>query len=274
MVRQARSVSSKQNPQFKPLERKQTESNTQWGTRAVAQMKTGGSTNWTYVVLLGGDDSMAFRLRVAQSHLRRDMLPSYWSHSILVELAGDSVANALAIHVPLIQPGGPQFATRTNGVVVQPLSDFDDPQRYPNIALIALPVAQAEILERVESFRKSRSTLDALEHVLRWLAFAWGAARTPNPLHENYGLPTACMLETVCAAANFDLTPGLEARASCPEAIWVAALYWQDYFKQFNGHAPTGRYFTPHRYPIEEPEDEDDGKPGGAPKVPRARAAK
>ncbi len=253
MLRQARSSSSDRNPQFTSLARKSKESNTAWGARAVTQMQAGDPGKWTYVVLLGGSDSMAFRLRVAQSHLRGDMLPSYWSHSILVELKEGSVETAQAIHVPLIQPEGPQFSTRTNGVVAQPLTDFDDPKRFPNIAVIALPVPQAEILKRVEDFRRSRSTLDALEHVLRWLAFAWGAARTPNPLHENFGLPSACMLETVCAAANFDLTPGLEARASCPEAIWVAALYWQDYFEQFNGNAPTGRYCIAHKYPIVEP---------------------
>ena len=84
-------------------------------------------------------------------------------------------------------------------------------------------------------------------------AFAWGAARTPNPLNENYGLPSACMLDTVFGAANLDLTPGLEARASCPEAIWIAANYWQDYYKQFRGEVPQGRFWTPHGYPIEEP---------------------
>jgi hypothetical protein len=253
MLRQARSESANRNPEFITQERRSGEKNTQWGARAAAEMATGDSKDWTYVVLLGGSDSMAFRLRVAQSHLRGDMLPSYWSHSMLVELTEGSVKNARAIHVPLIQPEGPEFSTRTNGVVVLPLTEFDDVSRYPNIALIALPVAQEKILEGVEKFRNSRSTLDALEHVLRWLAFAWGAARTPNPLHENYGLPSACMLETVFAAANFDLTPGLEARASCPEAIWVAARYWQDYFKQFRGYAPVGRYCTTHAYPIEEP---------------------
>ena len=181
MLRQARSSSSARNPDFTSLARKSSETNTQWGARAVAQMKTGTSDKWTYVVLLGGSDSMAFRLRVAQSHLRGDMLPSYWSNSILVELTEGTVANARAIHVPLIQPASPEFSTRTNGVVVQPLTDFDDTDRYPNIAVIALPVPQAEILQRVDDFRKSRSTLDALEHVLRWLAFAWGAARASNP---------------------------------------------------------------------------------------------
>jgi hypothetical protein len=253
VVKQVRSSASKSNPQLAALARKAKETNTGWGTRAVAEMKTGGSKDWSYVVLLGGSDSMAFRLRVAQSHLRQDMLPSYWSEAILVKLNGDSTANARAIHVPLIQPDGPAFSARTNGVVDRPLSDFDDPARFPNIALIALPIPQAKILQRVQAFRVSRSTLDALEHILRWLAFAWGAARTPNPLNENYGLPSACMLDTVFAAANLDLTPGLEARASCPEAIWIAANYWQDYYKQFRGEVPRGRFWTPHGYPIEEP---------------------
>lgn len=271
MLRQVQSSSREKNPKFIPLARKAGESNTEWGTRAVAQMKTGGSDKWTYVVLLGGSDSMAFRLRVAQSHLRSDMLPSFWSNSILVELVGGSVANAHAVHVPLTQPAGPEFSTRTNGVVVQPLTDFDDPAQFPNIAVIALPVPQAEVLKSVETFKRSRSTLDALEHVLRWLAFAWGAARTPNPLHENYGLPSACMLETVCAAAKFDLTPGLEARASCPEAIWVSALFWQNYFQTFSGDVPTGRYFTPHAYPIVEPDESARRRSG--PRSPRRRRA-
>jgi hypothetical protein len=261
MVRQVLSSSSGRNPALIELARNDGETNTQWGARAVAQMKTGASDRWTYVVLLGGSDTMSFRLRVAQSHLRRDMLPSYWSNSILVQLTEGSVAHARAVYVPLNQPGGIEFATRNNGVVSQPLTDFDDPVRHPNIAVIALPVPQADVLKAVTTFSRSRSTLDALEHVLRWLAFAWGSARTPNPLHENYGLPSACMLETVFAATKFDLTPGLEARASCPEAIWVSARHWQGYFKQFSGRVPVGRYCTPHTYPIIEPGEAPPSKP-------------
>jgi hypothetical protein len=261
MVRQVQSTATGRNEKMKALARQANETNTQWGVRAVKEMKTGGSDKWTYIVLLGGSDSMSFRLRVAQSHLRRDMLPSMWSNAILVELTDGDVANARAVHVPLMQPAGPEFSPRTNGVVEQALADFDDPGRFPNVALIALPIPQAEVLANVEKFKKSRSTLDALEHILRWLAFAWGAARTPNPLHENYGLPSACMLETVCAAAKFDLTPGLESRAACPEAIWVSALYWQDYFSKFNGAMPVGRFCAPHLYPIAEPDGEQQDEP-------------
>lgn len=271
MLKIVRSNSTESNPQFLPFDRQEGETNTAWGERAVLDMKAGGPDAWTYVVLLGGSDTLAFRVRVAQSHLRNDMLPSFWSESILVRLAGASLANADALHVPLHQPEGPAFAARVNGVVARPLTDFDDTRRYPNIAVIALPVEQQKIIDKVASFQQSRATLDALEHVLRWLAFAWGAARTPNPLHENYGLPSTCMIETVCAAANFDLTPGLESRASCPEAIWAAANYWHGYFEKFNGREPIGRYCTPHTYPIVEPSMDVATAPPRAPKSPRKK---
>ncbi len=269
MLRQARSTATVPNPDLRLFTRAAGEGNMRWGERAAWEMKAAGPDKWTYIALLGGADTMAFRLRVAQSHLRRDMLPSFWSEVILVELANASIVGAHAIHVPLAQPEGPAFSTRDNGVVVRPLADFDDPAAYPNIALLALPVPQAAILRRVEHFRRSRSTLDALEHVLRWLAFAWGVARTPNPIHENYGLPSACMLETVCAAEGFDLTPGLESRASCPEAIWATARRWQDYFKQSGGRVPFGRYWLTHEYKIEEPANSV--APAAAPAAPKPR---
>ncbi len=268
MLKMVRSQATKSNPLFVSFGRQDDETNIRWGERAVLDMKAKDPEANTYVVLLGACDTLAFRVRVAQSHLRSDLLPSFWSDSLLVELAGATLKDAKAMHVPLHQPEGPAFAPRVNGVVARPLTDFDDPKRFPNIAVIALPVAQKKVCDMVENFEQSRSTLDALEHVLRWLAFAWGSARTPNPLHDNYGLPSTCMIETVCAAANFDITPGLESRASCPEAIWAAANYWHEYFAKFNGRKPSGRYWTPHRYSIIEPADE------APPAAPPAAAAK
>jgi len=259
MLRQARSGSTQANREFHEYLHTSGETNSQWIERAAMDMSTAKAManqkpdDWTYIALLGGSDTVSFRLRVAQSHLRRDMLPSYWSDVILIEPQGASFSAALTVHVPLSQPGGAAFPARENGVIIRPLSDFDSVDNFPNIALIALPVPHAEIAKRLETFKRARSTLDALEHVLRWLAFAWGVTRTSNPLHENYGIPSACMLETVFAAASFDLTPGLESRASCPEAIWSAAKYWHDYFEKATGKVPSGRFDHPHRYPIVEP---------------------
>jgi hypothetical protein len=253
---QARSTSRDVNALVQPFPRVRRENNLAWGERAVAAMRSGNSEGWTYIVLLGGDDMTSFRLRLAQAHLRSDMLPSYWSHAMLVKLAGASTKDATALHVPLNQPGPPVYPRRTNGVVETPLARFASAQRYPNIAVIALPVPQAEVLENVERFKDARGTLDGLEFVLRWLAFCWGAARPANPLLEGWGMPSACMLEIACAAARFDLTPGLEARIACPEAIWASALHWQDFYKErHSGEAPRGRYSAAHSYPIFDPHD-------------------
>ncbi|MES2939586.1 MAG: hypothetical protein V4864_18025 [Pseudomonadota bacterium] len=257
MGRPARSNAGERNTALSPLERRSRESNLAWGARAVAEMQTGDATKWSYIVLLGGNDTTAFRLRLAQSHLRGDMLPSYWSDVLMVELVDASVVGALAWHVPLTQPGPPEFPPRSNGVVRRPLKDFARVDRYPNIAVIALPTPQESVLARIRMFMEHRGTLDALEHVLRWQGFCWGVARAPNPLHENYGIPSACMLEIACAAEQFDLTPGVEARASTPEAIWAAAGHWHEYYERTqDGLRPMGRFTTRHRYPIFHPDNE------------------
>jgi hypothetical protein len=252
MVNQARSSAKKRNPDVTALERRPDEGNLAWGERAAAEM-IGDSDprEHTYMVLLGGADTLAFRLRVAQSHLRSDMLPSLWSEALLVRLKGPTLRGSQAISVPLAQPGFPFFSPADNGVVEISLARFDDPERYPNIALFALPIPQARILARVELFKRARSSLDALEHVLRWLAFSWGVTRTGNPLHENMGLPSACMLEIVCAAEDFELTPGLESRTSCPEAIWASMLHWHEYYAATGEKkVPFGRFSRDHGYAI------------------------
>jgi hypothetical protein len=38
----------------------------------------------TYIILFGGCDRAAFRLRLAQAHLRDDLWPSHWSHAALL----------------------------------------------------------------------------------------------------------------------------------------------------------------------------------------------
>ena len=251
------------NPEFLPFARtKKDEGNLSWGERAAIDVGQIDPQKWTYAVLLGGSDTLSFRLRVAQSHLRPDMLPSFWSEVLLVELHGTKLKDATAISVPLMQPSSVAYPPYDNGIVEMPLTVFDDPAVYPNIAIAALPIPQQKVRDRVERFRKGRSALDSLEHVLRWLAFAWGVARTGNPLHENFGLPSACMLEMVCAAEDYELTPGLESRASCPEAIWASLLYWHNYYaKTGSKQVPYGRYCTPHGFDILEPADRPHRKP-------------
>ncbi|MEO6677747.1 MAG: hypothetical protein ABIO21_10250 [Pseudomonas sp.] len=238
------------NPRYKELKRNKQENNEQWMHRAIKKLDL-SLENWSYIALFGGRDIMAFRLRVAQSHLRSDLLPSYWSEAALIKVDGD---NLTATHVPLFQPERDEFATKRNGVVEQPLSHFTSAERWENISVIALPVPQATILQAIETFKHSRSPVDSLEYVLRWLAFSWGAGRTANPIHEGIGLPSATMLEVAYNAVQFDLTPGLESRASCPEYLWIMAKYWYPYYEQVGSkETPRGYFFTPDSFSIREP---------------------
>ena len=91
--------------------------------------------------------------------------------------------------------------------------------------------------------------------IVRWLAFVWGVARTPNPLMDGMGIPSAAMLEIVIGAVDFDLTPGLESRSSCPEAISQAAKYWHEYYLDQKKPALSGFYYSPHDL-MESPEKE------------------
>src|SRR3569832_3012891 len=115
---QQRSTSKHDNDLILPFPRNGRENILAWGERAVADMQTGDPASWTYIVLRGGDDTTSFRLRLAQAHLRSDMLPSYWSHSMLVRLAGDSLEGAQAVHVLLFLSGSLVFLRCLFGVVV------------------------------------------------------------------------------------------------------------------------------------------------------------
>jgi hypothetical protein len=65
------------------------------------------------------------------------------------------------------------------------------------------------------------------------------------------GLPSAAFVETVYGIAGVEVTPGLSSASSCPEAIWVAAKWWHQFYGEGTGvrdeaHAiarmPTGNF--------------------------------
>jgi hypothetical protein len=74
-----------------------------------------------------------------------------------------------------------------------------------------------------------------------------GVGVPASPLAEGSGIPAAAILEAAFAANGFDLTPGLESRSSCPEAIWQAAAWWHDFYKKGAGKkAIRGAYSAKH----------------------------
>ena len=216
------------------------------GVSIVIVIGPGGAITRRINPMIGGTSQIAFRLRVAQAHLRHDLVPSHWSHAFLLKPAKTPGAGGI-VEISLEPKQGFAFPAPTNGVQKGRLTTYRDPAQYPNIAVLGIPVAAAEVMNALERFQMQRAVLDAVDLVVKWLAYAWGVSRAGNPLVEGQGIPASAMLETVFGAAGFDLTPGLESRASCPEAIWQSAKWWHEYYERDNRTRITGGFFTPDK---------------------------
>jgi hypothetical protein len=233
---------------FKPVDREDGEDNIQWLGRVLHS-----NENETVLVMVGGIGPTDFRLRVAQAHVRSDLSPSNWSHVMLLEDAQD-LTEAAVIEISLEPPRGFDFPTANNGMQQGDLHHYADPAQYPNIAVVCVPLPRKEVDQPLERYKRQRAVLDGVDLIVRWLAFVWGVGRSGNPLLDGFGIPSAAMLEIIIGAAGFDLTPGLESRASCPDAISQAAKYWHQYYQDQDKPALSGAYYAPHQY-LEKPDD-------------------
>jgi hypothetical protein len=106
------------------------------------------------VVLLGGQSIMDFRLRIAQSHARHDLTPSYWSTVGIMDTRGRLVT------VPLSDWPDPAAVPATNAISPVPMSTFDDVGLYPNIAVLRFPGTTGDLMKRIEDLKLQRSVAD------------------------------------------------------------------------------------------------------------------
>jgi hypothetical protein len=211
---------SEPNKGFQEQPRERGEDNIAWLTRVKPD-----DPARTYLLLIGGVEPYAFRLRVAQSHVRHDLTPSRWSH---VALLGNATVgpDTPLYEIALQPPGGFGFPAPTNAVQRAELRAYRSQRLYPNIAILGVPVKLEDVLAALARFERQRAVIDGPDLLLRWLGYAWGVGHAPNPLLDGFGVPSAAMIEVVVGAAGFDLTPAIENRSSCPEAIWQAARWW------------------------------------------------
>lgn len=254
MIRQTLSTASTKNKESRELPlNNRRETNTAWLARALADLALDNMSSWSFVLLMGSRDIGAFRLRFAQSPIRRDMLPSYWSDCALVDIPDNNIAQATLITLPLLQPANASFTPARNGLVSEPISKLAA-HKYPNLALLALPVERQHIMEAVATYRVARQAYDAVKNILPWLGFMWGSDESVNPLLQNIGLPSAVMINQIFSTQGFDLAPGVNSQTATPEAFWSAASYWQDYYRdtQSGGRYPQARYVIGHAYDIDE----------------------
>jgi hypothetical protein len=225
-IRQSGAVSS--NVSLDEFKEEPGETNSAWLKRVGAEPG---------VLLLGGATISHFRIRVAQSHARADMKPSCWS------LAGLLMGNQKFLSVPLELCGDAAELAQNNGVQTCNMADYDDPARFPNIAVIRFTSDTKKIFDLAQLVSgdpetkkpAQRGIVDLPTLMLPWLSYIWIAGKASNPLAESLGLPSAVFIETVYGMAGIELTPGLSSAASCPEAIWQAAKYWHSFYEEAAG---------------------------------------
>ncbi len=227
------------------------DSNVQWLKRAFESLVLEDVNSWSFIVLAGGKDIASFRIRVAQSHLRGDMLPSFWSDCALLKVAKGSFSTAKFYNLPLFQPAFDSYAPARNGLVELPVNKLPD---YPNLALLAIPVEQKKVLSSLNEYKMARVSYNAVENILPWLSYVWGAGNASNPLMQQIGFPSAMMLNQLYGANGFDLAPGVNASLSTPETFWSGVKHWQDFYSktQQNGLLPKARFVIDHVYDIDE----------------------
>lgn len=211
-----RSSATSANQAIKKTTPKRDQGNAKW---LASRVRPGA------VVLVGGASLEHFRLRVAQSHLRHDLLPSFWS------IAGIAATSSSFFTVPVTIRDA-SLVPVTNGVESVRFSEIDDTTRYPNVAVIHFAEPSAPIVANVRRLMEQRSALDLPSLMLPWLGFIWSAGSRRNPLIEGGAMPSAALVQTAFGMAGIEMTPGLSSGSTCPEAIWQSALWWHDYYEK------------------------------------------
>ena len=214
-----------------------------------------GDRTPTYVILFGGCDRSAFRLRLAQAHLRDDLWPSHWSHVALLGAPQAEFSKTDLYEISLQPRLGFESSIESNGLQTNTISRYGRVQVYPNIGVLRLEVPMVAWLEQreeqvasvLEMFSRQRAVLDAPELTLVWLAFLWGVGRTPNPLFEGHGVPSAAMIDAILSAVGFDISPSIDSRLSSPESFWQAAKWWHEFYEGNQTDPIIGRYYIHSR---------------------------
>jgi len=193
------------------------------------------------VLLLGGVTVDHFRVRVAQSRYRDDLAPSFWSNAGILLESGkvltvrfDSLPYASRIPV-------------ANAVQRVDVREFDDVERFPNIAIISFTDDMAPVADAATQIERSRALLDLPSMLITWLKYLWATDDAGNPLRDGVGLPGAAFVESAFAQCRVEISPGQRTSSSSPEAIWQAARWWSGYFAKAQVHdknvvEPKGAY--------------------------------
>lgn len=193
-----------------------------------------GNGGLMVIGLVGSRDLPGVTLRQAQTVLRWDLRPSYWSDAFLVAEAlqadgdvSDLVTLSASLHPRIAEFPKPE----NNGVSQGTLRLYADPRLDANIALLAVNMKEGEA-ERVAEFAANpnldRIRFNFWEMLGVWQSYLWAFGQRPNPLREGHPIASSSFVEYCFEAIQLDLTPGASERNSAPEHLWNGAKWWTE----------------------------------------------
>ncbi len=206
------------------------------GTRAVARRRFGlrrlikNPDNTIYIGLAGACDPASVAVRHAQTFMRFDRRPSYFSDVFVFTGREDEV-----ILAPIV--GADPSRPESLGIIRASCDDFAVVRRHPNIALIAVTL-EVNASERMKRFyRAVRQPAVIAEDrrlwslVADWQPYVFQPDRVTNPLHEGVSHPGTVLARWLLAEAGVEGAPGATEDADAPEHLWAFAKWWGEAMK-------------------------------------------
>lgn len=192
--------------------------------------------NTVYVGLVGGSDPASMAVRRAQSFLRFDRRPSYFSTVFLFTGKDDQILEARLIDADPKRP-------ETGGIVEDTAGRYRSRKAYPNAAVVGVTFQQvkdgtppqdrvAKVLDAARDEKAIRARYDLWQMVAQWQPYLFEPERTPNPLSGGAPHPGAAFVRWALGMAGVEGAPGALDEFDAPEHFWAAANYWYEQYAQ------------------------------------------
>lgn len=239
-----RSVADQKNSSMGNWSRwSRSRSNTTFFTEALRFMQERNAGNGAHaIVLIGSSDLPGICLRRAQSVLRLDQRPSYWSHALVITEPWDgktAVRNLPIAEVPFFPRNG-EFPEPANNAVIRntTLGHYLDRKRDPNVALFSvtrlidgvrepLSASEHDILSHaVADPNLDRARYDLWTELGVWKQYFWSGEQLPNPTLSGQAIASTSFIEMLYEQIGIDLTPAASERNSAPEHLWTSMRWW------------------------------------------------
>ena len=200
--------------------------------------KDGVQPSMPLLLLVGGTDWRSLVTRAAQSTIRLDLQPSFWSQAaVLLEWAG-ALDSACGLEVAFDPPEPARQVPERNGVTRFNLNRYLDGKQYPHLALVgfrpgdvqqnpaAANIDGTKIREAALSPNRERIRFPLWNYLGGWARYLYDTSACPNPLDNNVPHPGASFCEYAFEAGGIDLNPNATGPQASPELFWAAAVHW------------------------------------------------